>query len=188
MKHMKLPNGCMDSEISPVPTFTEGWVVNWCENNPWLNFSFSLLSSINVGWVCCGGAWRKLLGLRAFASLGVFCWCDITLFPVMWVIPAQETLAITELSLYLSIPVTARHCRSLIMAFQSQVFLLSHLHWCVYWPPHSVMEVVSTPPPLSSALCSSHPTPSFLLVEPHIYSGYINSRVFQESWSLCSAK
>lgn len=25
------------------------------------------------------------------------------------------------------------------------------------------------------------PPPSFLLVEPHIYSGYINSRVFQES-------
>lgn len=144
MKHMKLPNGCMDSEISPVPTFTEGWVVNWCENNSWLNFSFSLLSSINVGWVCCGGAWRKLLGLRAFASLGVFCWCDITLFPVMWVIPAQETLAITELSLYLSIPVTAA---ALSWHFSRRFFLLSHLHWCVYWPPHSVMEVVSTPPP-----------------------------------------
>lgn len=80
-------------------SYIQWWVVNWWENNSWLNFSFSLLSSINVGWVCCGGAWRKLLGLRAFASLGVFCWRDITLFPVMWVIPAQETLAITELSL-----------------------------------------------------------------------------------------
>lgn len=156
MKHMKLPNGCTDSEISPVPTFTEGWVVNWWENNSWLNFSFSLLSSINVGWVCCGGAWRKLLGLRAFASLGVFCWRDITLFPVMWVIPAQEALAITELSLmYTSAsPSLPQPYHGISVA---GFFLLSHLHWCVYWPPPSVMEVVSIFPPLSSALCSSHP-------------------------------
>lgn len=50
-------------------------------------------------------------------SLGAFCWCDITLFPVMWVIPAQEPLAITGVSL-----MYFRHCRSLIIAFQWQVF------------------------------------------------------------------
>lgn len=51
------------------------------------------------------------------ASLGVFCWCDITLFPVMWVIPAVDTLAITEVS-----GMHFLHRRSLIMAFQRQVF------------------------------------------------------------------